>query len=101
MLGEVQWRNWSTFDELRIRYDNPNQPDTVTEEDWHDTIFAAIGARYQPRRRLELPRRTRLRRVPYPRPDPDNRGNEPTAHGKDPARIARLAGAEEGSRSPL
>lgn len=75
VLGEVQWTNWSTFDELRIRFDNPNQPDTVTEEDWHDTMFAAVGARYQPSSNLSLragvaydqspiPERTRTPRIP-------------------------------------
>ena len=75
LLGELQWTNWSTFDELRIRYDNPNQPDTVTEEDWHDTVFAALGARYRPSRDLSLragvafdqspiPDRTRTPRIP-------------------------------------
>lgn len=38
---------WSTFQELRVRFDNPNQPDTVQPENWDDVSRFSIGADYQ------------------------------------------------------
>lgn len=75
VMGEAAWTRWSRFDELRIRFDNPAQPDSVTEEDWNDTWFFALGASYQVRDDLSLragvaydqspvPNRTRTPRVP-------------------------------------
>ncbi len=48
VMGELDWTEWSTFEELRIVFDNPAQSDSVTEEDWDDTWFAALGATYKP-----------------------------------------------------
>jgi long-chain fatty acid transport protein len=48
VMGEVAWTEWSTFKELRIRFDNPAQPDNFTEEDWRDTFFVALGTTYRP-----------------------------------------------------
>ncbi len=48
VMGGLDWTEWSTFEELRIVFDNPAQSDSVTEEDWEDTWFAALGATYQP-----------------------------------------------------
>jgi len=46
-LGDATWTGWSSFDELRIRYDNPAQADTVTTEDWDDTMRYSVGVDYQ------------------------------------------------------
>jgi long-chain fatty acid transport protein len=46
IMGEVAWTDWSTFDELRVQFDN-EQGDSVTEEDWDDSFFVAAGASYQ------------------------------------------------------
>ncbi|MGI9451508.1 MAG: OmpP1/FadL family transporter, partial [Geminicoccaceae bacterium] len=46
IMGEVAWTDWSTFDELRVQFDNA-QGDSVTEEDWDDSFFVAAGASYQ------------------------------------------------------
>lgn len=46
LLGEVQWMNWSTFDELRIKYAN-GQPDTAVDESWNDTWRFSAGAMYK------------------------------------------------------
>jgi long-chain fatty acid transport protein len=46
-LGDATWTGWNSFDELRIRYDNPEQPDTVTTEDWDDTMRYSVGVDYQ------------------------------------------------------
>jgi len=48
VMGEATWTRWSRFDELKIRFDNPNQPDSITEEEWDDTWFFALGATYRP-----------------------------------------------------
>jgi long-chain fatty acid transport protein len=46
-LGDVTWTGWSSFDELRIEYDNPAQPDSVTTENWNDTMRYSLGVDYQ------------------------------------------------------
>jgi len=35
---------WDSFQELRVRFDNPNQPDSVQPEHWNDVYKASIGA---------------------------------------------------------
>ena len=47
LLGDVTWTGWSSFDELRIVYANPDQPDSVTTEEWEDTMRYSIGADYK------------------------------------------------------
>lgn len=49
VMGEVAWTDWSDFNELRIEFDNPNQDDSVTVEDWEDSLFFAIGTTYKPK----------------------------------------------------
>lgn len=46
-LADVTWTGWSVFNELRIVYGNPFQPDTVTTEDWRNTVRLSFGADYQ------------------------------------------------------
>ena len=46
-LADITWTGWSSFDELRIIYDNPAQPDSVTTEDWDDTFRYSVGIDYQ------------------------------------------------------
>jgi long-chain fatty acid transport protein len=46
-LTDITWTGWSSFDELRIKYDNPAQPDSVTTEDWDDTMRYSVGLDYQ------------------------------------------------------
>lgn len=46
IMGEAQWTQWSSFDQLIIDFDNPNQPNSVTEQNWDDQWFLAAGARY-------------------------------------------------------
>ncbi len=47
LLADVTWTGWSTFDELRIKFQNPAEPDSVTPWDWNDTLRLAVGANYQ------------------------------------------------------
>ncbi|MBZ0170638.1 MAG: outer membrane protein transport protein [Kofleriaceae bacterium] len=46
VLGDVTWTNWSRFDELRIRFSN-GAPDSVTKENWRDTVRLAMAVNYQ------------------------------------------------------
>lgn len=47
LMADATLTQWSVFDELRIRYDNPAQPDSVTTENWDDSWRIALGAHYQ------------------------------------------------------
>lgn len=47
VMGEVVWTDWSDFNELRIEFDSA-QDDSVTVEDWDDSLFFAIGTTYKP-----------------------------------------------------
>lgn len=46
-LADITWTGWSTFQELRILYDNAAQPDSVTTEEWNDTFRYSVGLDYQ------------------------------------------------------
>lgn len=46
VMGEVSWTQWSSFDELVVEFDNPAQPDNVTEENWDNTFMVSVGANY-------------------------------------------------------
>jgi long-chain fatty acid transport protein len=54
VMAEAQWTQWSSFDELKVRFDNPAQPDAITKENWHDTWFLALGATWKPLQQLTL-----------------------------------------------
>jgi long-chain fatty acid transport protein len=45
-MADVTWMGWSSFEELRIKYDNPLQPDSVTTENYQDQMRFALGASY-------------------------------------------------------
>ena len=76
-MTQAEWTKWSEFEELVIEFDNPSQSDSVTEEDWNDSWFFAVGTTYRPdwveglSLRLgfaydqsPIPERTRTPRVP-------------------------------------
>lgn len=46
LMGDVTWTQWSVFKELRIKYDNAKQPDSVTTENYQDQWRLAVGGRY-------------------------------------------------------
>ena len=48
VMAEAQWTRWSRFHELRIDFDNPVQPDSITEQQWRDTWFLGLGATFRP-----------------------------------------------------
>lgn len=47
LMAEAQWTEWSSFDELIIEFEN-SVPNSVTEEDWDDQWFFALGGTYRP-----------------------------------------------------
>lgn len=49
LLFEAGFTQWSELEELRVRFDNPAQPDSFQTYDWKDTWLGAVGVRYQPR----------------------------------------------------
>ncbi len=48
VMADATWTGWAKFDELRIEFDNPEQPDSVTTENWKNTWRFALGATYNP-----------------------------------------------------
>ena len=48
VMADVTWTNWSLFKELKVRFDNPNQPDAVTTENWQDSWRYSLGLSYVP-----------------------------------------------------
>ena len=54
VMAEAQWTDWSVFNELRIQFANPAQPDSVTDEDWHDAWFFALGTTFRATEALTL-----------------------------------------------
>lgn len=48
IMAEAAGTRWSRFDELVIDFDNPAQPDNVTEEEWNDTTYYAFGVTFRP-----------------------------------------------------
>ena len=45
--GTLRYVRWSTFHDLTIQYDNPNQPTSVQVFDYRNTWYAALGADYR------------------------------------------------------
>jgi long-chain fatty acid transport protein len=49
LAAEVAQTRWSNFHELRVRFSNQaQQPDSVTNENWKDSMFYALGATCHP-----------------------------------------------------
>ena len=47
VMAEAAWTRWSRLEELRVKFDNPVQPDHVTPSDWENSWFVAAGATYR------------------------------------------------------
>ena len=54
LMADVTWTQWSVYDELRIKYDNPLQPDSATTQNYQDQFRVAVGGRYQVNKELIL-----------------------------------------------
>jgi long-chain fatty acid transport protein len=48
VMADITWTQWSSFDELRIKFSNPAQPDAVVTTNWRDTYRYSIGAQFAP-----------------------------------------------------
>jgi long-chain fatty acid transport protein len=48
LTGQVDWVNWSDFQELTIDFENPAQPDGVEVQNWKDIVRFGVGAIYEP-----------------------------------------------------
>jgi long-chain fatty acid transport protein len=66
IMGDVTWTNWSTFKELRIKFDNPYQPESVVTTDWDDTFRFSLGATYTPTNELTFRIGTAYDQTPTP-----------------------------------
>lgn len=54
ITADVTWTGWSDFKELRVVFDDPSQPDNVTDESWEDTWRYSIGGTYSYNDQLDL-----------------------------------------------
>ncbi|WGV24759.1 OmpP1/FadL family transporter [Halotia branconii] len=54
LVGDVTWTHWSRFQELRVKFDNPAQADSVQPENWDDTYRFGLGVNYAVNDRLTL-----------------------------------------------
>lgn len=46
LLGEAQWTQWSSFKDLTINF-NDNTPSNITDQNWDDSWYFAVGAEYR------------------------------------------------------
>lgn len=46
LMGDARLTKWSSMKEIRIQFENPLQPDSVEDYNWHDSWFYSIGAEY-------------------------------------------------------
>lgn len=54
IMADFTWTNWRLFDELKIDFDNPNQPSSVTTENWQDSYRYSLGLTFIPEDDLTL-----------------------------------------------
>ena len=87
LLADITWTGWSSFDELRIKYDS-GQDDSVTDESWDDVLRYSIGLNYKMDDKLTL--RTGLAFDEEPIPDPQHR--TPRIPGNDRTWVSVGAG---------
>ena len=54
LLSDLTWTGWSSFQELRIQFDNPFQNDSVGLQEWEDVLRFSAGLNYQYSPKLTL-----------------------------------------------
>ncbi|MHB8534588.1 MAG: OmpP1/FadL family transporter [Sulfuricaulis sp.] len=54
VMGDVTWTQWNKFKQLRVTYGNAAQPDSVTTEDWRNTLRYSVGLSYKMNDRMKL-----------------------------------------------
>jgi len=63
---DFYWINWSTFNKISADFENPNTPDTIILRDWYDSLFYALGAKYQLNKSIVLRGGYMFRNTPIP-----------------------------------
>ena len=48
VMADFTWTNWQVFEELKAKFDNDNQPDSVTIENWQDSYRTSLGVTFMP-----------------------------------------------------
>ncbi len=71
LLADLTWTGWSSFDELRVEFDNPIQPDSSSLQDWEDVYRISAGIDFRQSEKLTL--RTGLAYDEEPIPSPQRR----------------------------
>ena len=69
LLADVTWTGWSSFQELRVEYDNPVQPDVVSLQEWEDVLRYSAGVNFRVNERLTLRTGIALDEEPIPSPE--------------------------------
>lgn len=88
LLFDATWTQWSSFEELRVKFDNPVQADTVTTESWDDVWRFSAGMNIRMSDKWKL--RTGLAWDEEPIPDAQHR--TPRIPGNDRTWVTLGAG---------
>ena len=48
IMGSLERTGWSSFRDLTVKFSNPAQTASVSDNDWNDTWFGAMGVTYRP-----------------------------------------------------
>jgi len=54
VMADFTWTNWGVFKKLEVEFDNPNQPNSTTTENWKDSYRYSLGVTYLPDKKLAL-----------------------------------------------
>ena len=68
LMADVTWQGWSSFEELRVEFDNPAQPDTVSTQEWDDVLRYSAAVNWQQSPRLVLRAGVAFDESPIPGP---------------------------------
>jgi len=88
LLFDATWTQWSNFEELRVKFDNPVQSDSVTTENWDDVWRFSAGLNIRMSDKWKL--RTGLAWDEEPIPDAQHR--TPRIPGNDRTWVTLGAG---------
>jgi len=69
LLADATWTRWNRLQELRIRFDNPAQPDTVTTLGYENVFRVSAGLTYRHNEKLTFRGGIALDEDPVPSPE--------------------------------
>jgi len=69
LLTDLTWTGWSSFEELRVVFDNQFQPDSLSIQEWEDVLRFSAGINYQHNSKLTLRAGYAFDEEPIPGPD--------------------------------